>query len=293
MVGVCDGGGQDRGRSDGLVTTTQAQEGWTRRGEVRAVQEGARREAARAKAGAVQGVPLLGVGPGNQGAGFARSGPRRGIAPSALLQCPPQVRQVKSAVTPTRAATVNQGRAGRRRGVSGGVGGGGEAARLAWAGQCGSWRRIRWRPLASDLLASGLGPALHVPTPVLHFPTTFHFPGSRPLPNQNRQKIPLPSPAHRMTARTWRSCTYPSRWYPRVIGTGSLATTMAVEASVPCGNCPVEADTFARDDDILGPAAGSQTMERRHQRNRPTACHDLSGYVQGRDLSSGFPRCIR
>jgi hypothetical protein len=198
MVGVCDGGGQDRGRSDGLVTTTQAQEGWTRRGEVRAVQEGARREAARAKAGAVQGVPLLGVGPGNQGAGFARSGPRRGIAPSALLQCPPQVRQVKSAVTPTRAATVNQGRAGRRRGVSGGVGGGGEAARLAWAGQCGSWRRIRWRPLASDLLASGLGPAPARPDSSFAFPD--HFSLSRKSsfaqPKQAKDTAAIARPPH-------------------------------------------------------------------------------------------------
>lgn len=201
MVGVCDGG-QDRGRSEGSVTTTEAQEGRTRRGEVRTVQERESRELELKLElpGRCQGRepgPVLATwaGPGNRGAG---PGPRRGIA---LLQCPPQVRQVWSAVTPTNAATVNQGRAGGSGGGLGGVwvlGGGGELA--GW--QCGLWRRIQWRPLASEVLASGLGPALHVPPPVLHFPTTFFVSRTPSFSKKNRQKIPLPRPVHRMTDRT-------------------------------------------------------------------------------------------
>lgn len=94
-------------------------------------------------------------------------------------------------------------------GSSWGLGGGARGGCGSWevggswqAGQCGLWRRIRWRPLASEVLASGLGPALHVPPPVLHFPTTFFVSRTPSFSKKNRQKIPLPPPVHRMTDRT-------------------------------------------------------------------------------------------
>lgn len=255
MVSVCDGG-QDRGRSEGSVTTTEAQEGRTRRGEVRTVQERESRELelklelpGRCQ-GREPGRPVLATwaGPGNRGAG---PGPRRGIA---LLQCPPQVRQVWSAVTPTNAATVNQGRAGGSGGGSGGCGSW-EVGGSWQAGQCGLWRRIQWRPLASAVLASGLGPALHVPSPVLHFPTTFFVSRTPSFSRKNKAKDPTTAarPPHDGPYLSGQSfVTTPEKG--RVVGTGShLATTMAVEASVPCGNCPVQAIIFARDDNILVP----------------------------------------
>lgn len=186
MVGVCDGG-QDRGRSEGSVTTTEAQEGRTRRGEVRTVQERESRELELKLElpGRCQGRepgPVLATwaGPGNRGAG---PGPRRGIA---LLQCPPQVRQVWSAVTPTNAATVNQGRAGGSGGGSGGCGSW-EVGGSWQAGQCGGggfngvpWHQKCLRQVSGQPCMSRRQFCISRPP--------FSFPGRRPFPRKTGKR---------------------------------------------------------------------------------------------------------
>lgn len=254
MVGVCDGG-QDRGRSEGSVTTTEAQEGRTRRGEVRTVQERESRELELKLElpGRCQGRepgPVLATwaGPGNRGAG---PGPRRGIA---LLQCPPQVRQVWSAVTPTNAATVNQGRAGGSGGGLGGVwvlGGGGELA--GWAVRVVAEDSMASLGIRSACVRSRASPAC--PAASFAFPDHLFRFQDAVLFQEKQAKDPTTAarPPHDGPYLSGQSfVTTPEEG--RVVGTGShLATTMAVEASVPCGNCPVEAIIFARDDDILVP----------------------------------------
>lgn len=253
MVGVCDGG-QDRGRSEGSVTTTEAQEGRTRRGEVRTVQERESRELELKLElpGRCQGRepgPVLATwaGPGNRGAG---PGPRRGIA---LLQCPPQVRQVWSAVTPTSAATVNQGRAGGSGGGgSGGVGPGrwGGAGRLGSAGCGGGFDGVPWHQKCLRQVSGQ--PCMFrrqfcISRPPFRFQDAVLF-----QEKQAKDPTTAARPPHDGPYLSGQSFVTPEKG--RVVGTGShLATTMAVEASVPCGNCPVEAITFARDDDILVP----------------------------------------
>lgn len=201
MVGVCDGG-QDRGRSEGSVTTTGAQEGRTRRGEVRTVQERESRELELKLElpGRCQGRepgPVLATwaGPGNRGAG---PGPRRGIA---LLQCPLQVRQVWSAVTPTSAATVNQGRAGARGGGARGVwvlGGGGELA--GWAVRVVAEDSMASLGIRSACVRSRASPACSAAS--FAFPDHLFVSRTPSFSKKNRQKIPLPPPVHRMTDRT-------------------------------------------------------------------------------------------
>lgn len=249
MVGVCDGG-QDRGRSEGSVTTREAQEGRTRRGEVRTVQERESRELELKLElpGQCQGRE---PGPGHMG----RAGESRRWAWSPTRHRPSAMSSASaSGLVGRDTHQRGDGQSGSSWAPKGGLGGVWEVGGSWQAGQCGLWRRIQWRPLASDVLASGLGPALHVPPPVLHFPDhLFRFQDAVLFQQkQAKDTTTAARPPHDGPYLSGQSFVPPDR--RRVVGTGShLATTMAVEASVPCGNCPVEAITFARDDDILVP----------------------------------------
>lgn len=198
MVGVCDG--------TESVTTTEAQEGRTRRGEVRTGQERESREL-ELKLELPDRCQGREPGPGRTGesrrwACTAWSPTRH--RPSAMSSASASglvgrgTHQRGDSQSGSSRAPKGRGRCGRwgertsRRG-------------LGSAG-CGLWRRIQWRPLASDLLASLRQVSGQPCNPDASFASPDHlftFQEVEAILLENRQKTP--PPAHRMTARI---CTY-------------------------------------------------------------------------------------
>lgn len=201
MVGVCDG--------TESVTTTEAQEGRTRRGEVRTGQE---RESGELELKLELPGRCQGREPGPGRAGESRRWACTAWSPTRHR---PSAMSSASASGLVGRGTHQRGDRQTRssRAPKGGpwevweVGG---TNIHGWRGLgsagCGLWRRIQWRPLASDLLASlrQVSGQPCNPDASFAFPDhLFTFQEVEAILLENRQKTP--PPAHRMTARI---CTY-------------------------------------------------------------------------------------
>lgn len=176
MVGVCNG--------TESVTTTEAQEGRTRRGEVRTGQERESRELELK-------LELPGRCQGRE-PGPGRAGESRRWACTAWSPTRHRPSAMSSASASGLVGRGTHQRGDRQSGSSRAPKGGpwevwevGGTNNHGWRGLgsagCGLWRRIQWRPLASDLacvLASGLGPALQSRRQLCISRPPFHFPGS-------------------------------------------------------------------------------------------------------------------